>query len=268
MTLVQPPPPLPSLGEQPAVVAILDQIRRAQGYDEFTWFIREYPRNFRYFWYRAEHRLKAIHSQYRWAADQASASANDATTVSLGWGRDRAWETYWDFEDYLNALNSALDTLARVVAPYYPQPTPPSFSRVARRLDLGGIAEDFRNANARWVQRMKDYRDCFTHYAPVDNEAFIRAVRGRDGAFLILCPLPTNPNERETEHFRYSRRLDVLSYSLTLHRHLRALDRKVSRRIESAWKAGEFPRRRHGLFGVGARQRRAEPGYALRSRDA
>ena len=222
-------PALPALAGQPAVVRIYDQVRyelQDDMYGEFGWFAREYPRNFRYYVYRAEHRLKSIHRGYESVRSAFEADHRDTTNViSIGTGRGDAWQVYWDFEDYLSAVSTALDLLARTVGPLFPRQVPPKFTRLCRRADLAGVVDDFRKAQVLWVQRMKDLRDCFVHYTPVDNESMMQA-NPIAGVLELWARLPTNPNARESDVFRYSRKLDVLRYSLTVHRHLCALDRK------------------------------------------
>ena len=62
MSAIKPLPKLPeNLGDQPTIVAALDDIRFTIEDDdraEFAWFAREYPRIFRYHIYHAEHRLE------------------------------------------------------------------------------------------------------------------------------------------------------------------------------------------------------------------
>lgn len=71
----------------------------------------------------------------------------------------------------------------------------------------------------------------------------------------VRCGLPINPNVREAEGFRFSRRVEVLRYSLTTYRRLMVLDRKIGTLIRDAWTAGAFPKRTEHLFFVGERQR-------------
>ena len=67
--------------------------------------------------------------------------------------------------------------------------------------------------------------------------------------------IPVNPNIRETEGFRFSRRLELLRYSIATHKRVMTLDRHVGQLIRKHWAAGAFPKRFHNLLFVGERQR-------------
>ena len=45
---------------------------------------------------------------------------------------------------------------------------PTSFKDSCTKAPEGGLKDIFRKAQNQWAQRMKDYRDCFIHYTPVD----------------------------------------------------------------------------------------------------
>jgi hypothetical protein len=104
----------------------------------------------------------------------------------------------------------------------------------------------------KWVQRLKDYRDCFVHYTPVDTVLQMMMVLRPDG-WELRCKLPTNPNSREILRFRYSRRTELLRYSLDIWRKLMRLDRRIAAEIVRAYKEGEYPARTEHLFFIGAR---------------
>lgn len=55
--------------------------------------------------------------------------------------------------------------------------TPASFSRFCKTAPAGLRGDLFRLAQATWVNRMKDYRDCFTHYTPTDTMLGMRVIR-------------------------------------------------------------------------------------------
>jgi hypothetical protein len=259
MSAIKPLPKLPeNLGDQPTIVAALDDIRFTIEDDdraEFAWFAREYPRIFRYHIYHAEHRLKTIHENYRKAASEFELqTAENENLFSVSSGRGLAWQIYWDFEAFLNAVGSALDVLARIVGLFYTDPVPLSFSKLCSKRQLSGAVDLLRSAQHLWVHRLKDYRDCFVHYTPVDNEAWIHCHKYRDG-WEIRCAIPVNPNIRETEGFRFSRRAELLRYSIATHKRVMTLDRHVGQLIRKHWAAGTFPKRFHNLFFVGERQR-------------
>lgn len=260
MTLIKDLPQLPqNRGGQPAVVSALDDIRFAIDDDakaEFAWFAREYPRIFRYHIYHAEHRLETIHQNYTKAAAQfATQNGKDENVFSVSSGRGLAWRIYWDFEAFLTAVGSALDILARVVGLFYVDHAPVSFNKLCAKSELSGAVDLLRSAQRVWVRRLKDYRDCFVHYTPVDNESCIHCHKYPDG-WEIRCLIPVNPNIRESEGFRFSRRMELLRYAITTHKHLMALDGQVARRIRKEWATGSFPKRLVNLFFVGERQRK------------
>jgi hypothetical protein len=240
----------------------MDAVRYALDDDdhaEFYWFARECPRNYRYHIYHAQHRLSSMRNAYAESREQFAKALREpdrSETFGIAFGRGLSYQLYWDFEAYLAAVSSALDILARITGLFYPAPTPPSFNRFCAKKDLTGAADILRDARSRWVTRLKDYRDCFVHYTPVDNETSIGCFRYSDG-WEVRAKLPTNPNIRESDGFRFSRRSEVLRYSFTTYRHLNALDRKVGQAISRSFRDGTFPARRDNLFFVSARQRGA-----------
>ena len=258
--MINPIPALPkTFGGQPEVVAALDEIRFGiddESLAEFAWFAREYPRIFRYHIYHCEHRLETIHRNYAEAIPEFECRLLEAPRVfSISSGRGRAWEIYWDFESYLNACGAALDVFARIAGLFYEEQTPVSFSKLCAKRELTGPVDVLRAAQTRWVRKLKDYRDCFVHYTPVDNESYIHCHKYPSG-WEVYCRLPVNPNARDTDSFRFSRRVELLSYSLTTYRHLMALDRKVGKLIRDASGKGHFPKRIQHLFSIGERQLR------------
>src|SRR5207302_10828818 len=94
--------------------------------------------------------------------------APDGDTFELGLSDIRVTQVYWDFESFLSEVSIALDLLARVVGPAFREESPPSFNRLCRWPISHPLLDVFRRAQRRWVNRLKDYRDCFTHYTPVD----------------------------------------------------------------------------------------------------
>lgn len=257
-------PELPKFSRfSPALVKVLDKIRYEIDKNddegelfEFYWFAREYPRFYRYHLDHAEYRLKEIHQKYHLIKQNEGGRIKD--------GNDNCFEVsvsspithqiYWDFEAYLMALNAALDLLARVVGVAYPDQTPLSFNKLCAKKELTGPVDILRKAKGKWVNKFKDYRDCFVHYTPVDNRVYADIIRTENN-FLLRCKLPTNPNVRTVEGFRYSRKIEVLKYSSTLYRHISALDKAVAKEILRLYKANEFPKRTSNLFFIGQRSR-------------
>ncbi len=251
-------PPFPL--RSPEVVRVLDRIRfeldADDTYAEFCWFAREYPRIYRYHLDHARRRLRLLHSRYvdahRQFARQLETASGNLFETSIG--DQQSYEIYWDFETYLSAINSALDVLARIIGTGYHDQTPPSFNKLCSKTHLSGYVDLLRDAKRRWVGRLKDYRDCFVHYTPVDTMTFIVCRLYPDG-WHVRCKLPVNPNVRDILNFRFSRRVELLKYSLTIHRHQQALDKKVAKAISRAYADGEYPKQINHLFFVGSRHR-------------
>lgn len=250
----------------PEVVKTLDVIRRQLEYEddlagvdehaEFYLFARDYPRCYRFHLDCSDYRLTSIYEQYlAIRIDLAGLASKNPGSFEYGIGDRRVEIIYWDFESYLSEINIALDLLARIVGIGFPQHTPPSFNRLCKSKLTGGLIEILRAARQRWVLKLKDYRDCFTHYTPIDTRAVISLLLRKDGTFDLWGKLPVNPNIREILGFRFSRRVELLRYAITVHRHMTALDRAVAREIWRAFRRNEYPSRRSGLFFVASRVR-------------
>jgi len=247
----------------PALVKTLDKIRFEIDINEnegelfeFYWFAREYPRFYRYHLDHAKHRLKEIHKKYNIVMKNEISRINglDDNCFGVSVFNPLTYQIYWDFEAFLMALNAALDLMARVIGVAYSDQTPVSFNKLCGKTELYGPVEILRKAKKRWVDRFKDYRDCFVHYTPVDNRVYADIIRTGD-KYLLRCKLPTNPNIRTVEGFKYSRKVEVLKYATTLYRHFSALDKAVAREIMKLYKAGVFPKRTQYLFFIGQRTR-------------
>jgi hypothetical protein len=171
---------------------------------------------------------------------------------------------YWDFEALLNAASSALDAIARVLTSAYVEHTPPSFRELTAKKHLGKYVPIFSKAELRWVQRMKDYRNCFVHSTSVDTHLNCSCSRYQQ-EWQVRCKLPVNPNARDIIAFRWSRRHDVLSYALTIWRHLNAFDREIARAIRKDFDAGTYPARTDNLFKIRPRMHTGKPPVELRN---
>lgn len=259
---VHPVPPLPKFSSNsPEVVRALDRIRfeiERGDFDEddprlseFTWFAREYPRCYRHHLDCAEFRLRTIHSLISEIyAELAPKVDSSPGMFGFSIGDMRVSRVYWDFESYICEVNNALDLLARIAGLVYRRQTPPNFDRFCKtREGQTAMLSIMQEAKSRWVQRMKSYRDCFTHFTPVDTMLSIGLTQYTDG-FHIRAKLPVNPSAREILDFRYSRRVEFLRYALTTWRHMSALDRAVARQIAADYQAGTYPMRTTGLFSV------------------
>jgi len=88
-----------------------------------------------------------------------------------------------------------------------------------------------------------------SRYTPVDTLLMIVLRRYGDG-WELRAKLPINPNVREILSFRFSRRVELFRYAVSIHRHMTALDRAVGREIWRLFRRREFPRRRDKLFFV------------------
>jgi hypothetical protein len=243
-------------------VRVLDRIRfelcaryrSSEDFAEFTWFAREYPRCYRYHFECAEYRLRGIYSLF---CEIHKTLAPQVTKGPALFGASisdlRVQRIYWDFESYLSEVNIAIDMLARVAGTAYAQPMSPNFNKFCKQEGDGGLLGIMKRAQVRWVKRMKDYRDCFTHYTPVDTLLFISLIQYSDG-FQIRGRLPINPNVREIQGFRFARQVELLRYAFSVWRHMTALDRAVAGEIARAFVKGDFPKRTSNLFFLGRRQ--------------
>ncbi len=169
-----PLPPFAPLCESPELVIVLDKIRFGPlsddyEYGEFLWFIREYPRAYRHHFDHAEHRLSSIRRAYEKRPAEAETLLRREPDPRECWVSDPdVYRIYWDFESYLQAVSSSLDIVARVVGTAYKGHTPANFNRFCKTAPESELKDVFVRAQRRWVQRMKAYRDCFTHFTPVN----------------------------------------------------------------------------------------------------
>jgi len=250
--------PIPSLPafRNSEVVNIFDDIRNELSKDddfaEFYWFAREYPRVFRHHLQYAEHRLKLIHSGYEQAQAEFESHFRNGAGFEYAFSGIEISKIHWEFESYLNCISSALDVLARLAGIGFPQQLPISFNKLCSSSAQGDLICTLRAAKQRWVDRLKNYRDCFVHFTPTDTLLFISCARYEDG-WETRMRIPVNPNSRDIILFRYARRTHILSYSLAVYRNLVALDRKIAKQIKLRYKNGIFPERRNNLFFIGVR---------------
>ena len=127
-----------------------------------------------------------------------------------------------------------------------------NFQRCQQR--HGGIIDQLKRAKGIWVNKLKDYRDCFTHYAPVDTILGI-SVELYSQTWEVRAKIPTNPNAREIMNFKYSRRVELLKYSISVYKHMMALDKAIARSLYISYKNNTYPKRIHNLFSTGVRER-------------
>ncbi|MDQ0657834.1 hypothetical protein [Paenibacillus sp. W2I17] len=257
--------PLPAMPEflngSPEITKLLDKIRFElekqddEGYYfEFGWFVREYSRAYRYHIQCSEYRLEKIFSIYKDAFDYFEDQIQNVEDNCFGmsFSNRNSNILYWEFESYLSSINVALDLLARIIGTAYKDHMPPSFNKICKK-DLDGPIRDLQNAKAIWVTRLKDYRDCFIHYTPVDTLLNISANLYSKG-WEVRAKIPVNPNAREIMNFKYSRRVELLNYSISIYKHMRALDKRISKTIFKLYKKKQYPVRISNLFSIGVRE--------------
>jgi len=246
----------------PEIVRVLDRIRfkleendSSDEFAEFCWFAREYPRCYRYHLDCADYRITTIAGLYQELHDELAPQVLESpSTFSVSIQNQKALRIYWDFESFLSEINISLDLLARVAGTAYKEQMPPNFNKFCKKNEENGLHSIMKKAQIRWVNKLKDYRDCFVHYTPVDTLLGISLLQYKDG-FQIRGKLPVNPNVREILGFRYSRRVELFKYACSVHRYMTALDSAVAREIERLFKTGGYPVKKKGLFFVGQRER-------------
>lgn len=247
----------------PKVVLTLDKIRyeldkKGEDFFEFYWFAREFPRFYRYHIDNIEYRLQTIQKLYEHHKTEFlkhNHSKEHGETVEMAISTVLSFRIYWDFEALLGATNSALDILARISGVAYTDQTPVSLNKISKKKELTGIVDLFRNAQTEWINNMKDYRDCFVHYTPVDSRVYVTVYRINKN-WKMWCKIPTNPNIRVADDFKFSRRVDLLRYSISVYENLMKLDKQVADKIEELYANGQFPKRTKNLFYVGQRNRK------------
>lgn len=263
MENIRPLPNPPKFYElsSPKVVQIFDNIivdlENGEKYFEFCYFAREYPRYYRYYLSCAEFRLKEIYRKYQidhaYFSDNIQKRDDDCFEMALTIS-PHTYAIYWDFEAFLSAINTSLDILARIVGTAYDEQMPPSFNKLCSK-NLNGPANILKKAQKIWVSKMKDYRDCFVHYVPIDRFVSIKATRYSNG-WEIRGKLPINPNIREPSKFKFSRRVELLKYSISVFKHMLALDNSVAIEIYKLYKINQFPKRIDNLVHLGERKKK------------
>lgn len=258
MHRLKPLPGCPNLlSGSPAVVRVLDTIRGQldlEKYAEFYWFAREYPRIYRYHLSNAEYRLMCIYKRYGEFHAQFSKDLDvegpDVYQKKIS--NRSAYIIYWDFEAFLNAIGSALDVLAKILTTVHTHHDALTFKALADKEWPEKYTLILRQAERRWIKRLRDYRNCFVHETSVDTMLSCSCSR-YSKEWQVRCKLPKNPNSRDILEFRWSRRYDVLGYIFSLWRHLKSLDKKIALQIQRDYEAGNYPIRVEHLFPSGRR---------------
>lgn len=245
--------------ESPKVVKVLDRIRfdlkKKEKYFEFCWFSREYPRCYRYHLECSKYRLKCIYQKYEEAHKYFSHKLMrvEENCYEMFYSNSQTIIIYWDFESYLSAINSALDLLARIVGTAYREQMPISFNKLCKKKNLDNITIILKKAQKIWISRMKNYHDCFIHFTPIDTILGISIKRYSNG-WELYGKLPTNPNVRDILGFKFSRRIELLKYAISVSKHMSALDTTISKEIFKLYNSKKFPKRINNLFFLGSRK--------------
>jgi hypothetical protein len=258
-TIILPLPDRPKgLKISPRVVSELDRIRfildDRDDMAEFCWFAREYPRAYRHHASHAAFRLNSIYDSFEHMHKYFTKEVKDNSrknAFSIAVGNTQVQTIYWDFESYLNSVSAALDVLARISGTAFRQHAPASFKDFCKKAPEGTLKDIFLKAQNQWAQGMKDYRDCFVHYTPVDTLLMVEMARYPDG-WELRARLPSNPKAREILRFRWRRRSELLRYAIQVWQHFVSLDRAVALTIARAYRMGEYPQRTADLFRIGS----------------
>ncbi len=248
--------------ESPRIVIVLDKInnklnKKGEEYSEFYWFARDYPRLYRYHIDNIEFRLKTIYELYDLHRNDflKNYEIEDSNNCfGMVQSNINSFRIYWEFEALLSATNSALDLMARIIGTAYEQQTPVSLNKIVRKQELSGLIDILRKSKTDWVDELKDYRDCFVHYTPVDRRVYVILYRIKD-KWKMWCKIPINPNIREVNGFRFSKKRDLLRYSIKIYQKLMKLDRDIAREIVKEYQNNNFPKRINNLFFIGSRNR-------------
>jgi hypothetical protein len=237
---------------------ILDNLDEDSDEDsEFYWYAREFPRYYRYHIDNVEFRIKKIHSLYEFHLKdflKEKSKIEKSEMYERGIYNTYTYQIYWEFEALLNALSASLDILSRISGLEFEHQTPLSLNQLSKKKDLNGVVDIFRKAKQDWIDEMKNLRDCFVHYCPIDSMPTIIFYKTKT-MWKIWCKLPTNPNIRVVDGFKYSRNLDLLKYSYKLYSNFKKLDEEVANYLLELYDKKEFPKRVNNLFLIGQRQK-------------
>jgi hypothetical protein len=162
----------------PKIVGAFDKMRfeidrvDSDEYSEFYWYAREFLRYYRYHIDNVEFRIKKIHSLYQLHLDDFLKEKDEIEKSNMfekGIYNTHTYQIYWEFEALLNALSAALDILSRISGLEFEIQTPLSLNKLTKKKDLIGVVDILRKAKEEWVDEMKNFRDCFVHYCPIDS---------------------------------------------------------------------------------------------------
>lgn len=98
-----------------------------------------------------------------------------------------------------------------------------------------GLAQDIRENWDTLGSRMKEYRDCIQHYAPVAySQGTVYMERGPADAWTMRALIPDNPEIRTAKRFTFSHNLDALTLGWDSANSLLSLCKLVLETIEQA----------------------------------
>ena len=186
--------------ESPEIVLLMDRVRynlenqKDESFYEVCWFLREHPRIFRHHFECAQYRLFNIYSIYRqllsdfeYKLSEDSAGVGTVLEIAELEKKSQLFELsisdlrikvlYWDFESLLASICMSLDTMARILSVAYKEQLPASFNQASKKKERDEIIDFLVSEKTAWVDGLKDYRDCFTHYTPVDTLLSMKLVR-------------------------------------------------------------------------------------------
>jgi hypothetical protein len=242
------------------IVKKLDGIRfdieeKGDEYFEFYWFAREYPRFYKYHIDNIKFRLNTIKNLYEFHQKEFLKIKKSDAIYEMSVSVAKSPQIYWEFEAFLNAISAALDVVSRISGLAYAEQTPISLNKITKKKELIGIVDVLRKAKTDWIDEMKDYRDCFVHYTPVDSKVYVTVYKSTK-SWKMWCKIPTNPNIRNAEKFKFSKKRDLLSYSNNIFKRIIKLDKQIANTISELYSHQEYPKRIDNLFNIGQRSRK------------
>lgn len=107
---------------------------------------------------------------------------------------------YFEFDAYVGSARRVFEHLRRLVWKHFGGKggAPGTFSKLVRAIpDLPGDLEhaltDSWNTSGR---RLKNYRDCISHFVPLDPGSHTAWLEPRDGRWAMTVRVPSNPDAR------------------------------------------------------------------------
>ena len=128
-------------------------------------------------------------------------------------------EPYFEFDAAVTVARRAYDSCRYVLWQRWgpsQRDVPNSFYRtvpLCTRLDPA-VRDDLIASWERYGKNLTDYRDCIQHYVPVDfglASSFMKQVL--PGVWSASARIPDNPQARSKSAFRFTRKLDALSFA-------------------------------------------------------